>query len=95
MQNYNNSALYFSKSRQMNRSDQINLIKIALDSIRPYLQKDDGDISFIELTEDNVLKVKYSDSCKGCKFKEQTKYIVEKHIRRFFPNLKEMIEVEE
>ncbi len=79
----------------MKRSDQINLIKIALDSIRPYLQKDDGDISFIELTDDNILKVKYSDACKGCKFKEQTKYIVEKHIRRFFPDLKEMMEVED
>ena len=33
-------------------------IEIALQSIRPYLQKDGGDVEFVELTEDNIVKVK-------------------------------------
>ena len=33
-------------------------IKDALAQIRPYLQRDGGDIEFVELTEDNVVKVR-------------------------------------
>ena len=67
---------------------------MALDSIRPFLQRDGGDIVFVELTDEKVLKVTYGESCQNCKFKEQTKFIVEKQIRKYFPDLKEMIEVE-
>ncbi len=79
----------------MEKEQEISLIKMALESMRPYLQKDDGDIFFVDLTDDNILKIRYSENCKGCKFKEQTKYIVEKQIRKIFPALKEMIEVED
>ena len=78
----------------MEKEQEISLIKRALESMRPYLQKDDGDIFFVDLTDDNILKIKYSQTCNGCKFKEQTKYIVEKEIRKIFPQLKEMIEVD-
>jgi Fe-S cluster biogenesis protein NfuA len=76
------------------KEQEINIIKIALESIRPFLQKDGGDIVFVELTDEKVLKVTYGENCQNCKFKEQTKFIVEKHIRKYFPDLKEMIEVE-
>ena len=77
----------------MKKDEEINLIKVALDSIRPYLQNDGGDIFFVELTDEKILKIKYGENCLDCKFKEQTKFIVEKHIRKYYPNLKEMIEV--
>ncbi|MBN2891652.1 MAG: NifU family protein [Bacteroidales bacterium] len=77
----------------MDNSQNINLVKMALDKIRPYLQEDGGDIEFVELTDDFVLKVRYGESCQNCKFKEETKYVVEKHIRKFFPDLKAMVEV--
>lgn len=63
--------------------------------MRPYLQKDGGDISFVELTDDNVLKIKFSESCNDCKFKNHTRFIVEKQIRKYFPDLKEMLDVSE
>lgn len=78
----------------MDKEQEINLIKTALEAMRPYLQKDDGDIFFVDLTDDNILKVKFSESCNGCKFKQQTKYVVEKQIRKIFPQLKEMLEVD-
>jgi Fe-S cluster biogenesis protein NfuA len=78
----------------MDKSREINLIKMALEGIRPFLQEDDGNIEFVELTDDNILKIRYSETCKNCKFKEQTRFIVEKYVRRFFPQLKEMIEVD-
>lgn len=78
----------------MEKEEEINLIKMALDSIRPFLQNDGGNITFVELTDEKILKVNYGESCQNCKFKEQTKFIVEKHIRKYFPGLKKMIEVE-
>ena len=33
-------------------------IKEALDQIRPFLQRDGGDLEFVEYTEDNVVKVR-------------------------------------
>ena len=33
-------------------------IQEALEQIRPFLQRDGGDVEFVELTEDNIVKVK-------------------------------------
>ena len=41
-------------------------IKDALAQIRPYLQRDGGDIEFVELTPDNVVKVRLKGACSGC-----------------------------
>ena len=41
-------------------------IKDALAQIRPYLQRDGGDIEFVEHTEDNVVKVRLQGHCAGC-----------------------------
>ena len=41
-------------------------IKEALGQIRPFLQRDGGDIEFVELTEDNIVKVKLQGHCAGC-----------------------------
>ncbi len=38
----------------------------ALDTIRPYLQADDGDIELIEVTEDAIVKVKLTGACAVC-----------------------------
>ena len=33
-------------------------IKDALDQIRPFLQRDGGDIEFVEYTDDNIVRVR-------------------------------------
>ena len=40
-------------------------IKDALDQIRPFLQRDGGDIEFVEYTEDNIVKVRLQGHCAG------------------------------
>ncbi|MBK0381344.1 NifU family protein [Pedobacter sp. SD-b] len=50
-------------------SDQENLLKQveeALDTIRPYLLADAGNVSILEITEDKVLKIKLLGSCESC-----------------------------
>ena len=35
--------------------DKIEKIEVAIQSIRPYLQKDGGDVEFVELTAENIV----------------------------------------
>ena len=38
-------------------------IKDALDQIRPFLQRDGGDIEFVEYTDDNIVRVRLQGHC--------------------------------
>ena len=38
-------------------------IQDAIAQIRPFLQRDGGDVEFVELTEDNVVKVRLQGHC--------------------------------
>ncbi len=42
------------------------LVLKALDSIRPFLQADSGDIKLIEVTDDGIVKVKLTGACEVC-----------------------------
>lgn len=41
-------------------------IQEALNSIRPFLQADNGDVELIEITEDGIVKVKLTGACEIC-----------------------------
>lgn len=70
-------------------------INVTLEQIRPYLQADGGDIEIIELTDDNILKVRLTGACKGCPFSMQTlKAGVEQAIKRDIPEIKEVVSVD-
>jgi len=38
----------------------------ALDSIRPYLQADNGDVELVDITIDGIVKVKLTGACDVC-----------------------------
>lgn len=38
----------------------------ALESIRPFLQADNGDVELIEISDDNIIKVKLTGACRTC-----------------------------
>jgi len=63
-------------------------IKKIFDQYRPYLQKDGGDIEFVEINKENEVIIKFFDSCLDCQFKEQTKKIIELQIKKIFPQLR-------
>ena len=48
-----------------NKEDKIKLVKQTIEKIRPYLQRDGGDVEFISL-EDDVVYVKVFGACVGC-----------------------------
>ncbi len=77
-------------------TDKIILDKIefALEEIRPFLQDDGGDINFIELTDNWVVKVKLVGACSSCNISMMTlKNGVEMAVKRAVPEVKEVIEI--
>jgi len=69
-------------------------IEVALQEIRPFLQDDGGDINFIELTDQWVVKVKLVGACSSCNISMMTlKNGVEVVIKHAVPEVKEVIEI--
>lgn len=54
-------------------SDKIkNDVLKAIDKIRPFLQKDDGDIELVDITDDKKVKVKFLGNCENCRMSNMT-----------------------
>tara|TARA_R110002124_G_scaffold176934_1_gene344926 strand:+ start:236 stop:496 length:261 start_codon:yes stop_codon:yes gene_type:complete len=77
-----------------NRENTIAKINLALNEIRPFLNSDGGDISFIELDEDGTVKVKLHGACKGCSVNQMTlKSGVEMTVKKHAPEVLKVIEI--
>lgn len=64
-------------------------VKNVIEQIRPYLQADGGDISFVELTGDNVVNVELHGACGSCPFSRMTlKNGVEDAMKKAIPEVK-------
>lgn len=64
-------------------------VRNVIEQIRPYLQADGGDISFVELTTDNVVNVELQGACGSCPFSRMTlKNGVEDAMRKAIPEIK-------
>ena len=60
----------------------------ALAQIRPFLQRDGGDIEFVELTEDNIVRVRLQGHCAGRPGATMTiKGVVERLIKEAYPEI--------
>ncbi len=65
----------------------------ALESIRPFLNGDGGDIELIDVEGDKVI-VKLHGNCNGCPMSFSTmKLGVENTIKQFAPEIKEVVNV--
>ena len=63
-------------------------IEEALNSIRPYLEADGGNVELLEITEDNVVKVELHGACKTCSMSAMTmKAGIEETIKRAVPEI--------
>ena len=69
-------------------------VEEALDTIRPYLEADGGNVEVVEITDGNVLKLELKGACKTCNMSQMTmKAGIEETIRRAVPEIKEIISV--
>lgn len=63
-------------------------IEFALDTIRPYLEADGGNVRIVELTDDRVLRIEMLGSCGSCPMSSMTlKAGVEDAIKRAIPEI--------
>lgn len=69
-------------------------VKNALAQIRPYLQQDGGDVEFIELTPDNIVKVKLQGACGTCPHAKMTlKSGIEATLKQYLPEVKGVVDI--
>lgn len=64
-------------------------VEEALNSIRPYLEADGGNIEVVEITDQGLLKLKFLGNCAGCTLSSMTfRAGVEEAVRRLVPEIK-------
>jgi len=67
----------------------IERVELSLDTIRPYLNQDGGDIQVVEITEDMVVKVKLLGNCESCPMSFMTmKAGVEASLKKTVPEIR-------
>ena len=63
-------------------------VEQALDTIRPYLEKDGGHVSIEEITEDKIVKLKLLGACANCSMSIMTfKAGLEQAIKKAVPEI--------
>lgn len=64
-------------------------VKAEVEKIRPYLQRDGGDVELVEVTEDNIVKVRLKGACHGCPGAQMTlKNGIERILKEQIPEVK-------
>jgi Fe-S cluster biogenesis protein NfuA len=77
-----------------NKEEIVSRIRLALDKIRPFLMKDEGDIALVELTDDMDVKVELLGACRTCQYTQQTLQSgVVQFIKREAPEIRNVISV--
>ena len=69
-------------------------VRSIITQIRPYLQQDGGDVEFIELTPDNIVKVKLQGACGTCPHAKMTlKAGIEATLQQYLPEIKSVVDI--
>lgn len=69
-------------------------VEEALDTIRPYLEADGGNVEIVEITDDQTLKIELKGACKTCNMSHMTmRSGIEETVRRAVPEIKQIIAI--
>ena len=73
----------------MNNTSLIEKVENALDEIRPYLNKDGGDIKVVSIDNNNIANIELLGNCESCPMSPMTlKLGVEEAIKKNVPEIK-------
>lgn len=66
-----------------------------LEQIRPALQRDGGDVEYVDYNVDSgILKVRLMGACRGCAYSQMTlSNGIKKALQQNFPDLKDVVSV--
>jgi Fe-S cluster biogenesis protein NfuA len=71
-------------------------IEAVLETIRPYLQADGGDVELVEIQENRDVVLRLTGACSSCSMSEMTMTAgVEESLRRSIPDLGKIIALKE
>ena len=71
-----------------------NKIEEALESVRPFLKQDGGDIEFISY-DNNVVKLRFLGACSTCSISHLTmKAGIEESIKKLLPEVESVLAIE-
>ncbi len=77
----------------MEKQKLTSIVEHALTEIRPFLQADGGDISLVSINND-IVTVQLQGACTGCTVNQMTlKNGVEATIKKYAPQIKEVVEL--
>lgn len=81
----------------MNISPDVNnQISAALDTIRPYLQADGGDVELVEVNEGLDVVLRLTGACSNCEMSEMTMTAgIEETLRKSVPGLGKILAIKE
>ena len=64
-------------------------VEEALQTIRPYLEADGGDVEIVEITSDNIVRLELKGACKTCNMSHMTMRAgIEETIKKSVPEVK-------
>ena len=68
-------------------------VRAAIEKVRPFLQRDGGDIELIDV-QDGIVKVRLQGACGSCPMSKMTlKMGVEKQLKEEIPEVKEVVAI--
>ncbi len=69
-------------------------VKKALDTIRPSLQADGGDVELVDISDDGTVSVRLVGACGGCPFSVLTlQQGIERTLKEMVPGIKKVLAV--
>jgi Fe-S cluster biogenesis protein NfuA len=72
----------------------IDKIELALNSMRPFLQADGGDVELVEVTEEMEVRLKLTGNCSSCEMSHMTmKAGIENGLKNAIPQISRVVAV--
>lgn len=67
----------------------------ALDSVRPFLKMDGGNVELVQMDENNVVTLKWLGACKGCEMSHMTmKAGIEEALKKVMPEISSVVAID-
>ena len=77
-----------SVTKKLKKEELSERVEASLDSIRPYLLADGGNVKVLDISHDHVLKLEFTGNCGSCKMSSMTfKAGVEEAVKKSVPEI--------
>src|SRR4026207_2563617 len=81
----------FNVMKANQHSEFIERIENALNTLRPYLQSDNGDVELVDVTPEMTVKLRFKGACRSCSMSAMTlRAGIEETLLRMVPEIKKV-----